>query len=274
MTSIPASTYTANGAGVLYIAFPTSGSAETFTLTATVGSDTYTYQTTSAKTFELGHYYEVKVKMTKVLTYPVALSTVTSDYVGSVVTTDGNVYATVADATNASKTAVAMIAYVSGTGDGLAFALEDANNGGEDYRSWDDASNCINSWASDKSVSGGTWRLPSVDDMQNMFIGCGSSDAHISMPEPTEGDEYFSETVHFDSSGFRSKLATAATNNLDVNSYWTSTDFYWWYMDEWFIDQTKHEAWTYRFDHGYSDDYFSSWPAQYDCLPVRACLAF
>ena len=65
LTSIPATTYTANGEGVLYVAFPAVGSAKTITLTATVGSDTYTYTTSSAKTFVNGNYYEITVKMTK-----------------------------------------------------------------------------------------------------------------------------------------------------------------------------------------------------------------
>lgn len=67
LTSIPADTYTANGDGVLYVAFPAAGSAKTITLTATVGDDTYTYETATAKTFVNGQYYEITVKMTKVL---------------------------------------------------------------------------------------------------------------------------------------------------------------------------------------------------------------
>ena len=65
LTSIPVDTYTANGDGVLYVAFPAAGSAKTITLTATVGNDTYTYTTSSAKTFVNGQYYEITVKMTK-----------------------------------------------------------------------------------------------------------------------------------------------------------------------------------------------------------------
>lgn len=65
LTSIPEATYTANSAGVLYVAFPATNSAETVTLTATVGSDTYTYTTSSAKTFTNGNYYAITVKMTK-----------------------------------------------------------------------------------------------------------------------------------------------------------------------------------------------------------------
>ena len=65
LTSIPPATYTANGDGVLYVAFPAAGSSKTITLTATVGDDTYTYTTSSAKTFVNGQYYEITVKMTK-----------------------------------------------------------------------------------------------------------------------------------------------------------------------------------------------------------------
>ena len=65
LTSIPDATYTANGDGVLYVAFPAAGSAKTITLTATVGDDTYTYTTSSAKTFYCGQYYPITVKMTK-----------------------------------------------------------------------------------------------------------------------------------------------------------------------------------------------------------------
>ena len=59
--------YTANGGdnNVLYVAFPAAGSAKTITLTATVGDDTYTYETATAKTFVNGQYYEITVKMTK-----------------------------------------------------------------------------------------------------------------------------------------------------------------------------------------------------------------
>ena len=66
LTSIPDATYSTNGgAGVLYVAFPAAGSAKTITLTATVGTDTYTYETATAKTFTNGQYYEITVKMTK-----------------------------------------------------------------------------------------------------------------------------------------------------------------------------------------------------------------
>ena len=64
LTSIPAATYTTNSAGVLYVAFPATGSSATINLTATVGSDTYTYDKTGA-TFTNGQYYTITVKMAK-----------------------------------------------------------------------------------------------------------------------------------------------------------------------------------------------------------------
>lgn len=63
LASIPAATYTANGTGVLYVAFPAAGSAKIITLTATVGLDTYTYEKTGV-TFTNGRYYAITVKMT------------------------------------------------------------------------------------------------------------------------------------------------------------------------------------------------------------------
>ncbi len=68
LTSIPAATYTNpnNGDGVLYVALP-AVSDKPITLTATVGDDTYTYTTSSNKTFANGRYYEITVGMTQVL---------------------------------------------------------------------------------------------------------------------------------------------------------------------------------------------------------------
>ena len=62
LTSIPAATYSTNGAGVLYVAFPATGSPETISLTATAGGKTYGYKKSDA-TFTNGKYYEITVKM-------------------------------------------------------------------------------------------------------------------------------------------------------------------------------------------------------------------
>ena len=59
--AIPSSTYTTNGAGVLFVAIPGFTSQKVI-LTATVGDNTYTF-TKKKVTFENGKYYELNVKM-------------------------------------------------------------------------------------------------------------------------------------------------------------------------------------------------------------------
>ena len=73
LTNIPAETYTTNGGdGVLYVAFPASNGSADITLTATVGTDTYTC-TASSKTFTVGNFYRVTAKMTKQANGPEAV---------------------------------------------------------------------------------------------------------------------------------------------------------------------------------------------------------
>ena len=61
------------------------------------------------------------------LTYPIALSAVTSDYIGSVITSDGNVYPA-KTAVPAGKTAVGILGKVTETGHGLILALQNATS--------------------------------------------------------------------------------------------------------------------------------------------------
>ena len=62
LTDIPVATYNTNGEGVLYVAFPATGSSATITLTAKHGFRTYYYKKTGV-TFENGKYYAIGVKM-------------------------------------------------------------------------------------------------------------------------------------------------------------------------------------------------------------------
>ena len=59
--TIPDATYTTNGDGVVYVAIP-GFSGKTVSLSATVGSDTYTYDRANV-TFENGNFYRITVKM-------------------------------------------------------------------------------------------------------------------------------------------------------------------------------------------------------------------
>ena len=106
----------------------------------------------------------------------IALSAVTSDYIGSVVTADGYVYATVADATSASKTVVAVIAYVGATGDanynhGLALALTD-----ESSNRMTPENGITAAAAHTPAVTFGTW-LQASEAQWNLMINARGSDA-------------------------------------------------------------------------------------------------
>jgi len=126
----------------------------------------------AGKEVEAGKIYNISRNV-----YPVALSAVTADYLGSVVTTDGNVYATVDDATAASKTAAAVIAYVSSTGHGLAIALADESSKAS-------AMTLISKINSNNihtpAVSGQTWKLPKEDEWKQMFSANGGNNSSYS----------------------------------------------------------------------------------------------
>ena len=62
LSDIPAETYTTNGNGVLYVAFPASGASATITLSATVSGVVYGLAKTDI-TFTNSKYYGVTVKM-------------------------------------------------------------------------------------------------------------------------------------------------------------------------------------------------------------------
>lgn len=144
----------------------------------------------SSKEVAAGKIYNIT---RSTLTYPIALSAVTSSYVGSVVTTDGNVYATVADATAASKTAVAKIIYVTSTGDGLALALED-----EGQMDWNTAESTCSSKT--PTISGTTWKLASQTEWNNMITAAGSYTA------------------------LRDGFSSFGGTNMNAGTYWSSTD--------------------------------------------------
>lgn len=165
-----------------------------------------------------GHIYNIS---RKALTYPIALSAVTSDYVGSVITTDGNVYLKKSAAEAASKTPVAMIAYVNGPGDGLAIALEDVSS---NELTWDgtgtnnnskSAEDWCNDWNTSKAVTDGVWRMPSVYEWQTIFIGCGSTSTYVN---PLTADD-----LAFNCDGFKSKLSAAGGTPMQSSEYWSST---------------------------------------------------
>ena len=202
---------------VIYAALPFSSQAASFTfaLTATDGTHTYTYEKSNVA-FEHDKYYEVTVKMTRA-TYPIALHGVTSDYIGSVVTTDGTVYATVAAASAASKTVAGMIAYVSRIGQGLVIALAD-----EGFMNWETAKSTCE--AKTPAVTGYSWKLPSQDEWNQMFSANGGSEGSYT--------------------GLNNALAAAGGNSskLQDDIYWSSTPYS--EIDAWYVHLYDGTHWS------------------------------
>lgn len=220
----------------LYAALP-AVSGQTVSFSAT-GSDSKTYVfSKDGVTFTAGKYYQSTLKMAKVLTYPVALSAVTADYVGSVVTTDCNVYAKVSEIP-AGKTAAAMIAYVSGTGTGLAIAL--ANEGEMDWNS------AMSTCGGKTKIGGKSWKLPSEDEWKQMFSANGGNDGSYT--------------------GLNTAITTAGGTALQENEYWSSSE-----GGDWDDDDGYNEA---NYVELYNGDTFWSPELKNESRLVRAVLAF
>ena len=209
------------------------------------------------------------------LTFPIALSAVTSDYVSCVITSDGYVYATVDDATADGKTAVAIITYVgdAGTADassssykGLALALTNANSGNQTV------------WCSQHSETCLTTQYAAISSEFNDMAGIANTDALVghaththaaanaarsnnSTAHPTGTSDWF-----LPSAGQWQKMVNAAGSHVNLRTFaslWTNT--YW--------TSTEHDAfnaYSRDFNNNSSSIAFKDEGSFY----VRACLAF
>ena len=145
-------------------------------------------------------------KVEKKAAGPVSL--IVNPAVGQVIGADGKNYADAAAATAANTTAVAMIAYVGSESEctnGLAIQL----NASPVSKKWNDAKTYASGLA---AVPGGTWRLPSMADWQNMFLACAVS-----------GDVSSASNIMSPIKGFKEKIAATGTT-WKSNYYWTSTE--------------------------------------------------
>ena len=184
-------TVTTDTSGNATFAIGMSSGRDLNTCSLTVGGNDITLVSES-KTFSAGKIYNI----TRCI-YPIDLNQVKSAaYLGSVVATDGKVYAKKADVPS-GQTAVAMIAYV-GDGEGLAIALAD-----ETQSNWNTAkSNCEGKTA----VGSYSWSLPSQVQMKAMFKAFGNNENSYA--------------------GLNNALATAGGNKLKdyTDSYWLSDE--------------------------------------------------
>lgn len=174
-----------------------SGAPDTYTLTSIDGSYKYTF-TKSGVTFVSGKYYAITVKMTEAPPAARTLAEATAEDLGKIAGADGNIYDDAAAATAAGTTAVAMIAYVSGS-EGLAIALADESG----YMTWSTAkSTCEGKTA----VTGAAWVLPSLNQWKTMFSANGGSENSYSDLNTT--------------------ISNAGGTALQEGSYWSSSENY------------------------------------------------
>ena len=178
--TIPSDTYSTdgNGAGILYFALPGQDAVESyfqsiFNTSVDIQSIWYKFSTVKDDVtlscdkygypFVTGHYYRAELAMTP--PYYAAKS----DDIGKIIATDGNIYATLSDIPE-GKEVVGMIAYVgalplgdaSGCAHGLAIGKKMVAR-----LHWEHA--CELATMNTPTILGGVWRLPSKDDMENMF---------------------------------------------------------------------------------------------------------
>ena len=221
-----------SASGELYVALPVMAIG-TYWFNATIDSKPYIAKATTAAATVAGKYYQTTVKMATI---------------GDVILSDGKFAARSSTGTN-----VAMIAYLgSETGDatythGLALALSDvsanklswdntyANNAGKTAAEW------CSDWNTTKTITGGTWMLPSKDQWNKMINACknvlGTKNDYRDLRDGFNG--------------------ISGASNLQSAYYWSSTEV------------NSDNAWDCNFLNGNWDSDYKD----YYCR-VRACLAF
>gem|GEM_PF-5841539 len=192
---------------------------------------------------------------------PVTISKATTADIGKVISTDGCIYASESDVT--SGWAVAMIAYVDEQNHkGLAIALDnvyvyDSNTYKSSFQ-WDEAAAAVQTWSADKAVAGGTWKVPTIQEWQQMLIGCGS--------EGEVSDYPASDTFTF--TGINEKLAALSQYYPLSYGYWSATEY----------QSNTDKAWEIYFDVTNNNNTCASFYGYGKVStygdPIRACLAF
>lgn len=221
---------------VIYAAIHPLTTPTALVITATDKSSNNYTKTLTSRTYPAGSFNHLTLKMPN---YPIALSAVTGNaYVGSVVTTDGNVYPTVAAANADTKTAVAKITYVgsetgvAGKTHGLALSLSNVSTA--NYYWATAISACASKTPAVTNAS--SWMLPSKDQWNKMITAAGSYTA------------------------LRAGFSGVGGTNLNSGTYWSSTDH-----------TNESNAWAYKFNNG-------SWGAFMKNASTekytRACIAF
>ncbi len=161
VVTVGANSYTITPASAnneLFVAIP-GFSGQSITLNAIVGSKVYTY-TKSGVTFTNSQYYTRGVQMTHQGTIAI----------GRVIAQNGCIYETATAAASAGTTAVGMITYMgSGSNCLHGLAIQLSNSSDASFTGAQTAASAL------AAVPGCSWRIPTKEDWQNMFIRCAAS---------------------------------------------------------------------------------------------------
>lgn len=153
----------------VYVALPSTDAKKSYKFSVTKNG--FEYSKTGKAQLEAGRYYQTSLTLAADIK---TLSQVTSEHIGRIVGDDGKVYPSVA-ALPSGVTAVAMISYLKEGYDGFGLAIELNSNPAKGV--WQVAKDKAES---NTAVAGGTWRLPSKDDWNDMVAGCGGAAGFIS----------------------------------------------------------------------------------------------
>jgi hypothetical protein len=222
---------------------PNKDKPNDYTLTATTADGIKYAYTKKNVTFVNGKYYEVKVK---ILSHPLSKAVV-----GEIVGTDGMAYPKdYKDRMPSGVSAVAVVAYKNGSS-GLAIALEDVS---DSKMNWCDAFGkeiarpSCKAWnESEKAVTGGSWRLPSNGDWENMFNATSGS---------TTNYTYLNAAI-------TAAGGKALHDDDSDNMYWTSTE-----------DEPGYGTAVYSVFLEVDGAKFGKVEPEYYSSYVRACLSF
>ena len=242
---------TPSGLSEIYVAMKPVASQK-IAFTAATGSKTYFKTTASAQTLTASTLY------TKITVSMVELAR------GSVICSDGSVYASKDAAKSASKTPVAMIAYLgSDNGEaapynhGLALAMSDA--GSDSYLKWSTSNTKIHTYnptsSSFTSESGLQYNTTHNSDTYPAFM---AAIANNGTAAPTGCSAWFLASGYQWTKMFAGDAGGLKTlAGLQSDFYWSSTEYY------------AGHAWLFYSDDGDWDDVNKD-----DANLVRSCLAF
>ena len=147
---------------------------------------------------EAGKFYQTTLTLTE---HDPNIDYIIPEDIGSVIGTNGNVYANASEAGNAGATAEAMICSAGYDGHGMAIEL---NSSPQSVDVSSAKSNAVNKPA----LAGHSWKLPSKDDWQSMVDGCGGAQGFI---------------TKYDGTGVELCLYVRPTGGRGPTEFWTST---------------------------------------------------